>query len=200
MGEISMFSHNCIHCLHLRPRYCQRHLNWCAHFMALVAPYLAAVRGFRGRPIPFAALSALCNPYRDGPGDVYIFRRVPRAIQKAYDARKISRASYFASTQVKLRHSKNFPVRQRAYRKCAIDWDLLWDVKFSTPNRMLLEALVHASLRERGASTKRVRCSCSTRHKEFFSFKRAGGVRGVERLVLFWMWALGQAKTDKIPL
>ncbi|KAJ7655771.1 hypothetical protein DFH06DRAFT_1329206 [Mycena polygramma] len=174
--------------------------NWCAHFMALVAPYLAAIRGFRGRPIPFAALSALCNPYRDGPGDVYIFRRVPRAIQKAYDVRKVSRASYFASTQVKLGHSKTFPVRQRAYRKCAIDWALLWDVKFSTPNRMLLEALVHASLRERGASTKRVRCSCSTRHKEFFSFKRAGGVRGVERLVLFWMWALGQAKTDKIPL
>ncbi|KAJ7639684.1 hypothetical protein DFH06DRAFT_1335359 [Mycena polygramma] len=166
--------------------------------MAPVGLYLAALRGFRPRPPPFAALSALCNPYRDGPGDVYVLRRVPRAVQEAYDARKISRAMYFAKTQVKLGHSKKFPTRQRTYRKCTIDWALHWEVRFSTPNRKLLEALVHESLRERGAAVKPVRCSCSTRHTEFFNFKRAGGVRGVERLVLSWMWALGQAETVRI--
>ncbi|KAJ7608274.1 hypothetical protein DFH06DRAFT_1149011 [Mycena polygramma] len=168
--------------------------------MARVEPYLAALRGFRDRPVPFAALSALCNPYRDGSGDVYVLRRVPHAVQKAYDTKKISRASYLAKTQVKLGHSQDFPTRQRGYRKCAIDWVLLWQVRFSTPNRKLLEALVHESLRERDASVEPVECSCSVRHTEFFDLKRAGGVRGVELLVLSWMWALGQAETVRLRI
>ncbi|KAJ7658343.1 hypothetical protein DFH06DRAFT_1131333 [Mycena polygramma] len=168
--------------------------------MARVEPYLTALRGFRDRPVPFAALSALCNPYRDGSGDVYVLRRVPRAVQKAYDTKKISRASYLAKTQVKLGHSQDFPTRQRGYRKCAIDWVLLWQVRFSTPNRKLLEALVHESLRERDASVEPVECSCSVRHTEFFDLKRAGGVRGVELLVLSWMWALGQAETVRLRI
>lgn len=117
-----------------------------------VDPYIAAREQIVGR-LPFAALAALCvsslrldgsftfyrrNPYDDAAGDCYILRRVPRAVQEAYDAKKITRGQYRAATQVKAGHSKNFDARQRGYRKCEIDWVLIWEVKVWTPNRKLL--------------------------------------------------------------
>ncbi|KAJ7615701.1 hypothetical protein DFH06DRAFT_1343470 [Mycena polygramma] len=164
-----------------------------------VGPYIAAREQIVGR-LPFAALAALCNPYHDEAGDCYILRRVPRAVQEAYDAKKISRGQYRAATQVKAGHSKNFDARQRGYRKCKIDWVLIWEVKVWTPNRKLLEALIHESLRERGATVAPVKCSCSTCHREFYDLKKAGGVRGVKNLARFWMKALGQAKRIWVSL
>ncbi|KAJ6498492.1 hypothetical protein C8R47DRAFT_1068768 [Mycena vitilis] len=164
-----------------------------------VSPYIAAREQIVGR-LPFAALAALGNPYDDAAGDCYILRRVPRAVQEAYDAKKITRGQYRAATEVKAGHSKNFDARQRGYRKCEIDWVLIWEVKVWTPNRKLLEALIHESLRERGATVAPVKCSCSTCHREFYDLKKARGVRGVKNLAIFWMKALGQAKRVWVSL
>ncbi|KAJ6467974.1 hypothetical protein C8R47DRAFT_1303112 [Mycena vitilis] len=164
-----------------------------------VDPYIAAREQIVGR-LPFAALAALRNPYDDAAGDCYVLRCVPRAVQEAYDAKKITRGQYRAATQVKAGHSKNFDARQRGYRKCEIDWVLIWEVKVWTPNRKLLEALIHESLRERGATVAPVKCSCLTCHREFYDLKKAGGVRGVKNLARFWMKALGQAKRVWVSL
>ncbi|KAF8214759.1 hypothetical protein K438DRAFT_1749848 [Mycena galopus ATCC 62051] len=97
--------------------------------------------------------------------------------------------------QVKVGHAKDFEKRQHAYAKCAVDWVLISQLKLWTPHRMLLEALVHETLRWRGAAVRRVRCSCSTRHREFWNFFVAGGIGGVQRITLGWMYLLGQTRT-----
>jgi hypothetical protein len=59
------------------------------------------------------------------------------------------------------------------------------------------EALIHESLRRRNATIPRVRCSCSKEHREFFDLVAAGGVDGVEKIALRWMYLIGQALTVK---
>ncbi|KAJ7878712.1 hypothetical protein B0H13DRAFT_1892517 [Mycena leptocephala] len=139
-------------------------------------------RNLRGRRDSFAALKNLCNPFKnDAPGYVYI----------------ISSAEYRAISQVKVGHAKDFETRQRAYAKCEVDWVLIWEMKLWTPHHMLLEALIHESLRRRNATIPRVRCSCSKEHREFFDLVAAGGVDGVEKIALRWMYLIGQALTVK---
>ncbi|KAF7343052.1 hypothetical protein MVEN_01735500 [Mycena venus] len=127
---------------------------------------------------PFAALRKLRNPYKDGPGYIYIVRRVRREVYEEYRSKKISPTDYHAASQVQVGHAKNFETRQRAYAKCGVDWILVWEMKLSTPHRMLLEGLIHESLCQWGATVPHVRCSCSKRHHEFFDLEKAGGVWG----------------------
>ncbi|KAJ7894054.1 hypothetical protein B0H13DRAFT_2339435 [Mycena leptocephala] len=93
-----------------------------------------------------------CNPFKnDAPGYVYIVRRVRRDDYRRYRNGQISSAEYRAISQVKVGHAKDFETRQRAYAKCEVDWVLIWEMKLWTPHRMLLEALIHESLRRRNA-------------------------------------------------
>ncbi|KAJ7836731.1 hypothetical protein B0H13DRAFT_2368566 [Mycena leptocephala] len=158
-------------------------------------------RNLRGRSDTFAALKNLCNPFKnDAPGYVYIVRRVRRDDYRRYRNGQISPAEYRAISQVKVGHAKDFETRQRAYAKCGVDWVLIWEMKLWTPHRMLLEALIHESLRRRNAAIPRVRCSCSKEHREFFDLVAAGGVDGVEKIALRWMYLIGQALTVKTRL
>jgi hypothetical protein len=155
-----------------------------------------------------------CNPFmNDAPGYVYIVRRIRCDDYRRYHNRQISPAEYRAVSQVKVGHAKDFETRQRAYAKCGVDWVLIWEMKLWTPHRMLLgrcssfsavralilhaEGLIHESLWRRNAAIPCVRCSCSKEHREFFDLVAAGGVDGVEKIALRWMYLTGQALTVK---
>ncbi|KAJ6577730.1 hypothetical protein B0H19DRAFT_1370834 [Mycena capillaripes] len=125
----------------------------------------------------FGALSNLPNPYNDAFGKLYSLTRTLRR-KKNRRARSV--------TQAKMGHSKDFERRRRGYRSCADDWNLKWKYSLDTPTRKLVEALVHEEKKRH--NSPHVKCSCKTRHTEFYDM----GVEELLRCAESWMYLLGQ--------
>ncbi|KAJ7035468.1 hypothetical protein C8F04DRAFT_1182370 [Mycena alexandri] len=131
----------------------------------------------------------LPNPYvRDGPGLVYIVRRVRKRIYDLRRAGRISRTTYLRQMQIKAGHTNRFSRRRSQYKRCNSSHVILWSCHFYTYERMLLECLVHGSL----PPVIREDCGCSVNHREFVDYNAAGGVRGVCRLIKEWQGRMGE--------
>ncbi|KAJ7745063.1 hypothetical protein B0H16DRAFT_1726956 [Mycena metata] len=145
-------------------------------------PFLAAV-------LAQQSILTLPNPYAlDGPGVVYVVRRVRRRIYDLRRAGRISRTTYFRQMQIKAGHTHRFSRRRSQYKKCNSSHVILWSCHFYTSQRMLLECLVHGSL----PAVQREDCGCRVNHREFVDYNAAGGVRGVCWLIKKWQGRMGE--------
>ncbi|KAJ7019362.1 hypothetical protein C8F04DRAFT_1197758 [Mycena alexandri] len=78
---------------------------------------------------------------------------------------------------------------------CIPEHTLFWQCAYSSSRRMLLvlERLVHLSLQRLSAKLRRYCCyGCGKRHREYYDFVRAGGFAGVERVIRYWLWRMGE--------
>ncbi|KAJ7173395.1 hypothetical protein C8R46DRAFT_1215342 [Mycena filopes] len=139
------------------------------------------------------SIVALPNPFpHDGPGVVYIVRRVLKRIYRLWCKNRISTATFLHFLQIKIGHTKRFPRRCGEYRKCNKSHQILWCCYFDTSKRMLLERLVQDNLYRLGAPPIREDCGCAVNHREFVDFNAAGGIRGICRLVRRWQRRMGE--------
>ncbi|KAJ7039722.1 hypothetical protein C8F04DRAFT_1178444 [Mycena alexandri] len=145
---------------------------------------------------PLAQILALLagpSPYMlDGEGLVYLHLRVRVTVWDAFQRGDISYAAFLDCLELKAGHTKDLKQRLYGYKPCAPGYIFVWRCAYTTTRRMLIERLIHLSLIQMGAQIPRYTCSgCGKRHREYFGFQAAGGFRGLERIVRYWLWVLG---------
>ncbi|KAJ7163648.1 hypothetical protein C8R46DRAFT_1036413 [Mycena filopes] len=132
------------------------------------------------------ALLAGPNPYvNDGDGFVYEHARVSIAVWNAFQQGKIPWTMVLAEMEIKVGHTNNLGRRLGEYD--------------DSPVGACFLRLVHLSLRHLGAKLRPYRCyGCDTRHREYYDFIRAGGFAGVEKIIRYWLWRMGEVASVRI--
>ncbi|KAJ7020671.1 hypothetical protein C8F04DRAFT_1196420 [Mycena alexandri] len=144
-------------------------------------------------------LTTLPNPYlRDGFGVVYVNTRVSKKAFRLWRRGILSTAQFLSLFQIKVGHTCNFRRRRRQYNRCGRRFIIIWISHFSTPRRMLLECLVHANIRLRGALPIRVICGCGVRHREYVDCAAAGGIAAVEQDIVWWKGLFGEPVNSRV--
>ncbi|KAJ7023212.1 hypothetical protein C8F04DRAFT_1271634 [Mycena alexandri] len=161
--------------------------------MSRSAPFIAA----RAANVD---LRTLVDPYvRDRPGLVYSNLRVPTWAFKSWRAGTLSTGAFRRLLEIKVGHTDNFRRRRSQYNRCCRGWfTIIWIAHFWMRRRILLECLVHTSIRLRGAVPKRVRCGCGVRHREYVSYLAAGGIAAVEQDIVSWKGLFGEAANKTV--
>ncbi|KAJ7133855.1 hypothetical protein C8R46DRAFT_1048248 [Mycena filopes] len=160
---------------------------------------LATIRRLREPLTQATALLAGPDLYsNDGDGFVYEHARVPIPVWNAFQEGKISWVTVLTKMEIKVGHTNDLGRRLGEYDDCTPGYVFLWQCAYSTSRRMLLERLVHLSLRYLGAKLRPYRCyGCGTRHREYYDFIRAGGFAGVEKIIREWLWRMGEVGSVK---
>ncbi|KAJ7029833.1 hypothetical protein C8F04DRAFT_1264558 [Mycena alexandri] len=155
---------------------------------------LADIRRLRDPRAQAQALLSGPNLYiNDDEGWVYLHARIRTSIWKDFQDNRISWPTLRANLDIKAGHTKDLERRLGEYDICTPEYMFFWTCAYRTAQRMLLERLVHLALRQLGAKLKRYRChGCGKRHREYYDFVRAGGFIGVERVIRYCLWKMGE--------